>query len=292
MTTQAQPTRADPSPLTARAELLTGAALWSSGGLFIKEIGAGAPSITVFRCLFSAVLLVPFVRGRRFPHPRDIAIAIVLFALLLGLYVGAVKETTAANAIFLQYTAPLYVIALGPWLLGERLRRQDLPTLAICLSGVLVLFLGNRGEGDALGLGMAAGSGFFYALFLLWLRRLRYADPIAVTFANCLGVTVLLAAWPGVWDVGARDLGLLALMAAFQFAVPYVLFTHGLRRVRSAEASLLALIEPVLNPIWVSLFYGEDPSTATIVGGAVIVSGLALRYTAFRAPGSDDDAVA
>jgi len=286
MTTPAS-TSAAHSVDPARAELLAGAALWSSGGLFIKEITAGAPSITVLRCLFSALWLAPFVRGRRFPRPRDIAVGVALFALLLGLYVGSVKETTAANAIFLQYTAPLYVIALGPWLLREPLRRQDLPTLLICLSGVLVLFLGNRGSGDALGLWMGAGSGFFYALFLLWLRRLRYADPIAVTFANCLGVTVLLAAWPGVWDVGARDLGLLALMSAVQFALPYVLFSRGLHGVRSAEASLLALIEPVLNPIWVSLVYGEDPSTATLIGGAVILFGLALRYSLFRGPAEE-----
>ena len=210
------------------------------------------------------------------------AVAIVLFALLLGLYVGATKETTAANAVFLQYTAPVYVIALGPWLLGERLRRSDLPTLAICLAGIAVLFAGNRGSDDALGLWMGAGSGFFYAVFLIWLRRLRYADPIAVTFVNCLGVALLLAVWPGTWDVGATDLGILALMGFVQFALPYVLFTRGLAHVPGAEASLLALVEPVLNPVWVALFFGEDPSRATIIGGVVILLGLALRYTVLR----------
>jgi drug/metabolite transporter (DMT)-like permease len=212
------------------------------------------------------------------------AVSVLLFALLLGLYVGSTKETTAANAIFLQYTAPIYVIAFGPWLLGDKLRSRDVVPLAVCLAGIVVLFAGNQGSGDATGLWMGVGSGFFYGLFLLWLRRMRYADPIAITFANCVGVAVLLAPLPGVWDVGAGDLGLLALMGAVQFAVPYVLFTRGLQQVTGPEASLIALIEPVLNPIWVILFLGEEPTLATLAGGAVILSGLALRYAVLRPP--------
>ena len=130
--------------MTPRLYLLAGAALWSTGGFFIKEIDAGATSITFFRCLFAGLLLAPAVAGRRFPRRPDIAVSIVLFALLLGLYVGATKETTAANAIFLQYTAPLYVIAFAPWLLGERLRSRDALPFAICIAGIAVLFIGNR----------------------------------------------------------------------------------------------------------------------------------------------------
>ncbi len=267
---------------TARLYLLAGAVLWSTGGFFIKEIDAGATSITFFRCLFAGLLLAPAVAGRRFPHGADIAVSIVLFALLLGLYVGATKETTAANAIFLQYTAPLYVIVFGPSLLGERLRSRDVLPFAICLAGIAVLFAGNQGSGDMTGMLMGAGSGFFYGLFLLWLRRVRYADPVAITFINCIGVAVLFSFALLSRDVDAEDLGLLFVMGAVQFALPYLLFTRGLREVESAEASLLALIEPVLNPIWVALFYGEEPSAATIAGGAVIMAGLAVRYVIIR----------
>src|SRR5437870_12080335 len=91
---------------TARLYLLGGAVLWSSGGFFIKEIDAGALSITFFRCLFAAAWLSPLIRGRKFPKLRDMAVSVLLFAPLLGLYVGSTKATTAANAIFLQYTAP------------------------------------------------------------------------------------------------------------------------------------------------------------------------------------------
>jgi drug/metabolite transporter (DMT)-like permease len=263
---------------------LLGAVLWSSGGYFIKEIDAGALGITFYRCLFSALWLLPFMRGRALPRVTDALVSIALFTGLLALYVGSTKETTAANAIFLQYTAPVYVILLAPWLLRERLAMVDAVPLVVCLAGIGVLFLGNRGSGDAEGLWMGLGSGAFYGMFLLWLRRTRYADPIAVTFVNCAGVAIVLVPFASVGDVGSTDLGLLALMGLVQFALPYVFFTTGLRQVGSGEASLIALAEPVLNPVWVLLLLGEEPTTATVIGGVVIIGGLALRYFFLRPP--------
>jgi drug/metabolite transporter, DME family len=272
-----------PSATAARLYLFSGAVLWSSGGLFIKEIDASATSIVFFRCAFSALMLAPLVPRRRLPAARDTGVSITLFALLLLLYVGSTKATTAANAIFLQYTAPLWIVAFGPLLIGESLRRRDAGPLGICLIGIIVLFAGNSG-GDMLGLWLGAGSGLFYGLFFLWLRRIRYADAIAITFINCLGVAILLAFVPSVWDVGLEAIGLLVVMSAVQFALPYTLFTKGINYVPAAEASLIALIEPVLNPIWVALVFGENPSLATLLGGAVILAGLGLRYSVFRSP--------
>ncbi|MDP9180687.1 MAG: DMT family transporter [Chloroflexota bacterium] len=272
----------DPSPFEARMMLLAAAGFWSLGGFFIKEIDAGAMSIVFFRCLFSAAILVPFIRGRRFPGPIDSGVSVAFFALLLVMYVASTKETSAANAIFLQYTAPIYVALIGPFILSERLRSREALPFVICIAGIAVLFLGNSGSGETKGLLLGAGSGFFYGMFFIWLRRLRYADAIAITLINCLGVVVLLVAVPSVWHVSATDIGLLVIMAAVQFALPYVLFTRGVAHVPVAEASLIALIEPVLNPVWVALFYGEDPSFATIVGGAVILAGLVVRYTVLR----------
>lgn len=274
----------DPSPFAARMMLLAGAGFWSLGGFFIKEIDAGAMSIVFFRCLFSAAILVPFIRGRRLPGGFDSGVSIVLFALLLVMYVGSTKETTAANSIFLQYTAPIYVALLGPFVLKERLRSREAIPFVVCVAGIAVLFLGNSGSGETKGLLLGAGSGFFYGLFFIWLRRLRYADPIAITLVNCVGVAVLLVAVPSVWHVDATDIVLIAIMAVFQFALPYVLFTRGMAHVPAAEASLIALVEPVLNPSWVAIFYGENPSIATVIGGAVILAGLIVRYTVLRPP--------
>ena len=279
----------DPSPTVARGYLLTAAALWSLGGLLIKEIDTSALAIVFFRCLFSTILLAPFFfrGGRRMPTLGDSSVSIVLFLLLLVLFVAATKETTAANAIFLQYTAPIYVVIAAPFILGERIRSSDIAPMAICMLGILVLFVGNWSEGDVLGLWLGAGSGLFFGLFFVWLRRMRYADPVAITAVSCAGVALLLCFMPFVAEFDTEAIVLLVVMAAVQFAAPYVLFTHGISRVEGTEASLIALIEPVLNPIWVALFYAEYPSTATLIGGAVIIGGLSLRYLIFRPPRSE-----
>lgn len=277
----------EPSPVMARIYLVSAAAGWSIGGLLIKEIDTSALNIVFFRCFFSALLLGAFVRGRRFPTRFDSTIAIAMFLLLLVTFVASTKETTAANAIFLQYTAPVYVVLAAPFLLGERMRREDVPAMALCLVGIAVLFLGNWGSGDVFGMTLGLISGAFFGLFFVWLRRMRYADPIAITFISCLGVAVILGFMPFISDFDLKAVGLLAVMATFQFAIPYILFARGIAHVPGAEASLLALIEPVLNPIWVALFYGEDPTTATIIGGAIILLGLALRYLVFRPPAAE-----
>jgi drug/metabolite transporter (DMT)-like permease len=129
-------------------------------------------------------------------------------------------------------------------------------------------------------------------MFFIWARRMRYAGPVAITFMNCAGVAVLLVAVPSVWQTDVTSLALIAVMAVVQFAIPYVLFTRGIAHTPGAEASLIALIEPVLNPVWVALLYGENPSAATIGGGAVILGGLAIRYAVFREPRPDVEAVA
>jgi len=165
------------------------------------------------------------------------------------------------------------------------LRGIDLAALGVCLTGVAILFGGNAGSGDLTGMIMGLGAGLFFGLYMMWLLRMKYADSVLLTFVHCGAVALIFAlifaAVPGVWDVSIRDAALLALMAAVQFAIPYTLFAHGLRTVASAEVSLIALVEPVLNPIWVVLLIGESPSLATVIGGAVIIIGLILRYTLF-----------
>ncbi|MBI3910547.1 MAG: DMT family transporter [Armatimonadetes bacterium] len=284
---------------TARLCLVVCAILFSLGGWFIKELtrlSVSAPGIVFYRSAFAALCLAPLVRGRALPRLADWAIAVVLFTALLGLFVAATQGTSAANAIFLQYTAPLYVVLLGPYLLREPRRRADLATLALAITGIAVLFFGSPGgprwQRDALAMG--AASGLFFGLYLMWLRRLRYADPVAVTALNNAGcalliLPLLLAIRPAEIGLLPRALGgdglamrgalLLVLMGGVQIALPYTLMSAGLRRIASAEASLLTLVEPLLNPVWVWLAIGERPAAATVMGGSLILLALALRYT-------------
>lgn len=296
-----------------RLALVAAGVLWSMGGLFIKALTvnpdwqSSAVGITFHRSLFAALCLLPLLRGRAFPRLRDTGVAVVTYALLLGLYVSATQGTSAANAIFLQYTAPLYALVLGPKLFGEPFERSDVPALGLAMVGIGVLFFGNFNNGggaERLPLIMGAASGLMFGLFLLWLRRIREADPVAITAVNNGGVAllaalVLLVVRPEELTLVPRALLgetklmvpalILALMGCLQIAAPYVLFSYGLRRVPSVEASLLALVEPLLNPVWVALFIHERPTGATLAGGGLILAALAARYTLFapaRKPGA------
>jgi drug/metabolite transporter, DME family len=288
-----------------RLALLAAGILWSLGGIFIKRLPTGSLAITFYRSLFAALVLLPLAAARaptlrarsprllpgvasllsaspRRPKPpaREMAISVLLFASLLVSFVTATKLTTAANAIILQYTAPIYVIGLSALLLREPPRPADRAALALCMAGVAVLFFGNfRPGGSSAGLALALVSGACFGLFMLWQRRLREVDPVLLAGLNNAGAALVLAvAIPWMGPVDSRSLMLLGVMGTVQIALPYALFTWALQRVPGPEASLLTLIEPVLNPIWVALFAGETPSRATLAGGALILAALALRY--------------
>jgi drug/metabolite transporter, DME family len=279
-----------------RLALLAAGLLWSLGGLIIKSLPVSAMGITFYRSLFAALCLIPLLRGKTLPKLTDSLIGIGMYATLLFSYVASTQGTTAANAIFLQYTAPIYAMVFGPWLFREPANRRDLVTLVIAMFGMALLFFGSFQGGERVPLLLGALSGLMFGFFILWQRRLRYAHPIAVTTTNNLGVAViagLVLAYNQPADLGLpvravsdavafRHLGTLVVMGALQFALPYVLFSYGLRGVGGVEASLLLLVEPLLNPFWVALGVREVPSTSTMAGGAIILGALVLRYVPFR----------
>jgi drug/metabolite transporter (DMT)-like permease len=284
--------------------------LWSLGGVFIKSLPVSALGITLYRSLFAALCLLPLLRGRRLPKLRDTAAAVFLYLLLLALYIYSTQGTSAANAIFLQYTAPVYALVLGARFFGDPIRREDVWAVSAAMAGMAILFFGNllgpkthAFHHEGLALLMGAGSGLMFGLFMLWLRHLRDEDPVAVTATNNLGVALVAAALVAV--TAPRELALiprafaggaerqpallLLLMGGIQIAAPYVLFSYGLRRVPAVEAGLLALVEPVLNPVWVMIGIREVPSWPTLVGGGLIIAALAARYTLFRSPAPEVD---
>lgn len=295
------------SLLRSRLALLAAGVLWSLGGVFIKSLPVGALGITLYRSLFAALCLLPLLRGRRLPKLRDTAVAVLLYTLLLSLYVRSTQGTSAANAIFLQYTAPVYALVLGARYFGDQIRREDVWAVTAAMLGMALLLFGNllmprsavpgqTPAGEALALLMGAGSGLMFGLFMLWLRRMRGEDPFAVTATNNFGVALVALVLAAIWQPAdlllipkaasggpeLRTAVTLVLMGGLQIAAPYVLFSYGLRRVAAVEAGLLALVEPVLNPVWVMIGVREVPSWPTLAGGGLILAALAARYTLFR----------
>ncbi len=290
------PVTVTPAPAGhARARVLGAAVLFSTGGLAIKLCTLTAWQIACARSAVAAAALalcVPAVR--RAWSSRTLLVALP-YALTVVLFTLANRSTTAANSIFLQDTAPLYVLLLGPWLLGERLQRHDAGFITLMLAGLLLLYLGTRSPlatapAPALGNLLATVAGASWALTLVGLRWLA-AGPrgsAAVSLAGALAGNLLAAlvtlplAWP-VETFAAADVLLVAWLGLFQVALAYVLITGAMPRLPALESALLLLAEPVLVPVWAWLVLGEPTAPLALAGGALVLAGTALHAWQRRA---------
>ena len=256
--------------------MVAAAVLWSTGGLFIKWTSVSGLELSFGRSLLAAVTVAIFTRHEGFGLNRVTAIASVLYAALLVLFVLATKQTTAANAIFLQYTAPVYLLILEPLIYKEKFRRRDLIVVIACVAGMSLFFVGKLRPQDVTGNLLALGSGFCFACYFLLLRHstARAVNRASsVIYGNLL--VVLIAAPAGISalsGMSTHDAMSIVYLGIVQIGAAYTLFTVAMARgVRSLDAGIVGYIEPVLNPIWVFLVLGERPTKWALVGGAIIV---------------------
>jgi drug/metabolite transporter, DME family len=264
--------------------ILAAALLWSTGGLFIKWSSLSTFELSLGRSLFAALTVAALTRHEGFGFNRMTALTSLLYAALLVLFVVATKKTTAANAIFLQYTAPIYVLILEPLLFKEKFRALDGIVVAVCIVGMSLFFVGKLRPADIEGNIAALASGLCMAFYFLLLRHPHSREvnrASSVIYGNLLVVAVSVgvllfggaAGEPLADHLSVRDLGIVLYLGIIQIGVAYSLFTLGIARgVRSLEAGIVGYIEPVLNPIWVFLFLGERPSQWALLGGAIIIS--------------------
>lgn len=258
--------------------VLGAAVLWSTGGLFIKATSLSAVELSFGRSLLAAITIAIVTRREGFGLNRVSAITSVLYAALLLLFVLATKLTTAANAIFLQYTAPVYVLIMEPLFYREKFRLRDLLTVAACVVGMSLFFVGKLRPQDVDGNLLALASGVCFALYFLLLRHSKARDVNRASSAIYGNLMVVVIAAPAFLNaarrgISAADISSVAYLGIVQIGVAYALFTAAMARgLRSLDASIVGYIEPVLNPIWVFLFIGERPSGWAIGGGAIIIA--------------------
>ena len=230
----------------------------------------------------AAITIAIVTRREGFGLNRVSAITSILYAALLILFVAATKLTTAANAIFLQYTAPVYVLILEPLFYKERFRRRDLITVAACVGGMTLFFVGKLRPQDVNGNLLALASGVCFALFFLLLRHSKARNVNRASSAIYGNLIVVLICAPAFFGaarrgIGAADLARISYLGIIQIGCAYLLFTLAMARgLRSLDASIVGYIEPVLNPIWVFLFIGERPSGWAIIGGAIIIASVVV----------------
>ena len=280
-----------PPPALARLEVIGAAVLFSTGGAAIKACQLDGWQVASFRsgiAVLAVLLMVPAARRRWSPAVWTVGLA---YASTMVLYVLANKLTTAANTIFLQDTAPLYILLLGPLLLGERARRSDVVLMAVMAGGMLLFFVGvpapqATAPAPLRGNFLALAAGICWALTIMGLRRLgregeeRGVAAAAVAAGNLIAFAVTLPLALPVGPARPVDWALVAFLGVVQIGLAYVLLTRGVRGVPALETSLLLLVEPVLNPIWAWAVHGENPGLWSVLGGAVILGATAWRAVA------------
>jgi drug/metabolite transporter (DMT)-like permease len=281
----------DGSPRAARIQILLTAVLFSTGGATIKATALGGWQVAGLRSGIAALALVALLpEARRGWSGRSLAVGVVHGATMI-LFVQANKLTTAANAIFLQSTAPLFTLLLGPWLLKEPVRRRDLAFLAARAGGGARVMAGvdpptRTAPRPRLGNLLGAACGPFWALTLVGLRWIGVGggSPATVVVAgNALVFAATLPLALPVRGAGPADWAVLGYLGVFQIGLAYVLLTRAIRRLPALEAALLLLIEPVLNPVWAWLAHGEIPAGWSLAGCAVILAATAVQtWTAGR----------
>jgi drug/metabolite transporter (DMT)-like permease len=251
--------------------------LWSTGGLFIKLTTLDAYQVTFFRSLLAGVTVLLVTRKAGLRINGFGILASIIYATLLFLFVWATKHTTAANAIFLQYTAPIYILILSPFVIGEKFHFRDLLTIVFCIGGMSLFFVGKLEITDYEGNLAALVSGIFLGLYIMLLRHSRAAgmnSTITVIYGNfLLALVTLPSGITAIPTMTALDVAAVSFLGIFQIGVSYILFIKGVTGgTRPLDASIIGFIEPLLNPVWVFIFVGEEPSTWAILGGAIIIA--------------------
>ncbi|HEX6107555.1 MAG TPA: DMT family transporter [Gemmatimonadales bacterium] len=271
----------------ARLQLAAAAVLFSTGGAAIKAADFTAWQVASFRSGVAALAILALAREARRGWSGRAVLVGFAYAACLVLFVLANRLTTAANTIYLQSTAPLYLAILAPWLLKEPTRRQDLGLMAALGVGLVLFFVGIEppvasAPDPVRGNVLALTSGFFWALTVCGLRWMGAGSgahgsaAAAVVSGNLTAFLVGLPLALPLGGHGAADWGIVVYLGVFQIALAYVFVTRALAAIPALEASLILLIEPVFNPVWAWLAQGERPGPWALVGGAVILGATAL----------------
>jgi drug/metabolite transporter (DMT)-like permease len=268
----------NPAHTRAVGLLVLAALCWSVGGLLIKAVEWPPLAVAGGRGLIAALFLIATNRGLRFHFSRAQVIGALGYAACTVTFCTATKLTTAANAILLQYTAPVWIAIFGAWFLRERATAVDWLTIGAVLGGMALFFSESLDTTAMLGNAIAVSSGVFFAVMTIALRRQKDGSPVeSIILGNLLAFAVGLP-----WIVTAPALtaggwGALLALGTVQLGVSYWLYARAIKQVTALEAVLIPVIEPILNPVWVLLLMGERPSGLAMAGGAIVLAAVTLR---------------
>lgn len=265
--------------LAGAAAMVVCAFLWSTAGLFIKLIDWNPFWIAGVRSLIAGVFLLAVVRTFRLRWSWPLVAGAVANAVCMILFVLANKMTTSANAILIQYWAPVATAVLGVLVLKERLHGEQAAALVATMGGLVLLFADKLGPGALWGNLAALASGLAFSLMFLFTRMQKDGAPLQSLMLShflCAAAALGIAVFQPVPALTPGSLGAILALGVGQIGLAAVFFSYGIKRVSAVTANLLAVIEPVFNPVWVLLVLGEVPSGWTLVGGALILGSVTI----------------
>lgn len=251
--------------------------LWSTGGLFIKLVDWNPLAIAGARSGIAAILMILYLRRPIKTLDRVKVMGGLAYAAMVIMFVTANKLTTAANTIFLQFTAPVWVLLFSSWFLKEKSRKSDWVTVAVVMMGMGLFFIGDLDQGNTLGNIIAVFSGVAFAALIILLKLYKGGSPVEITllgniFTFIIGIPFYFLSVPSSSSI----LGLL-ILGVFQLGLSYILFTMVIKHVSAVEAILIPIIEPLLNPVWVLIITGESPGIYALWGGIIVIAAIISR---------------
>lgn len=250
------------------------ALLWSTSGVFVKALSWGPVSILAGRGLFTSIVFLLYMRRLPRQWSKWMLLAAGMSMLTQFLFVASTKLTTAANSIFLQYTAPIYVVLLGYWLLRERPSRADWVSMALIFLGLFLFFGDQLSPQGFYGNILAVISGVTSAVMMVAFRAQKDAHPEDSILVASLVMAVL--GFPSILKEShtLTNWAIVAYLGIFQIGLAFILFTQSIKHIPALEANLIGTLEPILNPVWVYLFLGEAMGAFALVGGLVVLAGV------------------
>ncbi|NCF67382.1 MAG: EamA family transporter [Chloroflexi bacterium] len=254
----------------------------STSGLLIKLSSWDAIALNGARSLIAAAVLWIYLRRPHFTWSRAQVGGAILYAVTIITFVQATRWTTAANAVFLQFTAPLWVALFGIWLLGERPQRIDWITMIVIGIGMLLFFGDELTPAGYWGNLLAIFSGMCMALMLIALRKQKAGSPTETVLlgnliAAAIGLPFIIL---GDQPVNPRELSIILFMGIFQLGLPFIVVTLAVKQLFALEMMLIQTLEPILNPIWVFIFVGERPTPMALAGAALVTTAVTVRAIA------------
>lgn len=262
--------------------LLTTVLLWSTSGLFVKILDWHPLAVSGIRSAIAAVVIWIYLRRPQFVWSPTLIGGAIAYLGAQSLFVAATTLTSAANAIFLQYTAPVWVALFGIWYLRERARAVDWWTMGIIFVG-MALFFGDELSSEGIqGNILAIFGGICFAWMILFMRKQKDGSPETIALLGnilcaVVGLPVVLMAWADGTLPGPQSWIILLYLGVLQLGIPYLFYARSIRHLHAIEAVLIQTLEPILNPIWVFLIIDERPGPWSLAGAGVVLLAVTVR---------------